>query len=444
MKIEFIKRGAETRLILLFTGWSTDSRYYKDCIVDGWDTAVVSDYRDMSMPDLPSQYSTIYIFAYSLGVFAASLCDIKAVAKIAICGSLIPVSDDFGIPIVVFDSTAEALSVESLKKFHRRMAGDRSTLSRIAPLLPESPDIDILKEELHAISVAQSISKPTSQWNKVYIAKQDRIFPFDNLKRFWDGYPDAVKVEVESSHAIDISKIVNEVIPNHISIGEGFSIAADTYRQNAIVQAEICNRIGEILRNKLYDRKSPVDSLLEIGVGRGLLTDVWQNVVKPINATFIDLLPTPRFGIAKNEEYIVADAEEWLKKSSVKYDIILSASTIQWFADPLGFINTVRDHLNPGGCAVMSTFVRGNLHQLDEIRPCPLIYHTAEEYKEIPAVRVEEWERTLTFSSSREMLMHLRHTGVSPRRHSSSVSLTSLPTELTYRPLILTIDAPHP
>ncbi len=444
MKIEFIKRGAETRLILLFAGWSTDTRYYKDCIADGWDTAVVSDYRDLSMPDLPSQYSTIYIFAYSLGVFAASLCDIKAVAKIAICGSQIPVSDEFGIPIAVFNSTSEALSAESLKKFHRRMAGDRATLSRIAPLLPSSPDIDILKEELRAIKDAQGVSKPVFEWNKVYLAKHDRIFPFENLKRFWEVFPNVVKVAVESSHAIDISKIIKEVIPDHTSIGEGFSLAAETYKENAIVQAEICNKIGEILRHKLSDRKSQIDYLLEIGVGRGLLTDVWRCIVKPINATYVDLLPTPRFGIAKNEEYIVADAEEWLNKSSVKYDIILSASTIQWFADPLGFIKTVKDHLNPGGCAVISTFVKGNLHQLDEIRPCPLLYHTSEEYKEIPDVRVEEWEQTLSFSSPREMLMHLRHTGVSPRRCSSSVPLTSLPTELTYRPLILIIDAPNP
>ncbi|MDE6548929.1 MAG: methyltransferase domain-containing protein, partial [Muribaculaceae bacterium] len=179
----------------------------------------------------------------------------------------------------------------------------------------------------------------------------------------------------------------------------------------------------------------------EIGAGQGLLTETWRRILHPLKTTFVDLLPMPQFGVSENDEYVVADAEEWLRNSSAKYDVILSASTIQWFADPVGFIRTVKGHLNPGGFAVISTFSKGNLHELDSIRPCPLIYHTAEEYKDVTGIEVEEWDRTLTFSSPREMLMHLRHTGVSPRRSTSSKPLTALPTELTYRPLILIIGA---
>ncbi|MDE6697670.1 MAG: DUF452 family protein [Muribaculaceae bacterium] len=444
MNIEFIKRGAATRLILLFAGWSTDARYYSDCIVDGWDTAVVSDYRDLALPELPAQYSTIYIFAYSLGVFAASQCNIDAAARIAICGSEFPVSDEYGIPSNVYKATADGLDTNSLKKFHRRMAGDRASISRIDPMLPESPDIDALKNELYAIAAAQSKMQPVSKWDKVYIAKQDRIFPFENLNRYWSKFPETVKVDVDSSHAIEIPQIIKDVIPNPTLIGEGFSIATETYKKNALVQAEICDRIGEILKKKLRERQSPVDSLLEIGVGRGLLTEVWQNILKPTKATFVDLLPMPEFGIAKKEEYIVADAEEWIKGSSSKYDVILSASTIQWFANPINFIRTVKSRLNTGGFAIISSFTKGNLHQLDEIRPCPLIYHSAEEYKQISDITAEEWERTLNFSSPREMLMHLRHTGVSPRRSSSSIPLSTFPTKLTYRPIILLIHASQP
>ncbi len=184
MKIEFIKRGAETRLILLFAGWSTDVRYYSDCIVEGWDTAVVSDYRDMSMPELPSQYSTIYVFAYSLGVLAAAQAKIKAAAKIAICGSEIPVSDEYGIPTAVYKATADGLTAESLKKFHRRMAGDRATIARIEPLLPVAPDIDALKEELYAIAAHQSDESALCKWDKIYIAENDRIFTDSKLERY--------------------------------------------------------------------------------------------------------------------------------------------------------------------------------------------------------------------------------------------------------------------
>ncbi|MDE6547377.1 MAG: DUF452 family protein [Muribaculaceae bacterium] len=243
MKIEFIKRGAETRLILLFAGWSTDARYYNDCVVEGWDTAVVSDYRDLSMPELPQQYSTIYIFAYSLGVWAASQCNLNAAAKIAICGSPVPVSDEFGIPEAIFKATADGLTAESLKKFHRRMAGDRATMQRIELLLPDFPDIAALKDELLAIAKGQDLTESVCKWNKAYLSTQDRIFPVENLDRYWDMHSEAVKVKINSSHAVDLPAIIKDVIPNLAAIEEGFSSAVATYNDNALVKEEILRRI---------------------------------------------------------------------------------------------------------------------------------------------------------------------------------------------------------
>ncbi len=437
MKIEFIKRGAETRLILLFAGWSTDARYYSDCIVDGWDTAVVSDYRDMSMPELPSQYSTIYIFAYSLGVLAAAHSGLKAAARIAICGSEIPVSDEYGIPIDVYNATADGLTAASLKKFHRRMAGDRATIARIEPLLPSTPDIDALKEELYAITSHKSDESAGCKWDRVFIAENDRIFPVVNLDRYWSLFPEVIQVKKNASHAINIAQIIKEVLPDHSAIGDGFSSAIQSYNSNAIVQSEICTRIGEIIAEKIPEKKFQIDSVLEIGVGQGLLTEVWKKLLHPSKATYVDLLPMPTFGIAPIEEYVVEEAEQWLKNSSEKFDVILSASTIQWFADPIGFIQTVKEHLNTGGFAIISTFTKGNLHQLDAIRPCPLIYRSVEEYKEIQGVIIESWTRTLQFPSSREMLMHLRRTGVTPRHTPTPISLSTLPNTLTYQPIII-------
>ncbi len=437
MKIEFIKRGAETRLILLFAGWSTDARFYKDCVVEGWDTAVVSDYRDFSMPELPSQYSTIYIFAYSLGVLAAALSGIKAAARIAICGSEIPVSDEYGIPVAVYNATADGLTAESLKKFHRRMAGDRASIARIEPVLPTALNIEALKEELYAIAAHQSDESALCKWDRVYIAENDRIFPVNNLERYWSLFPEVVQVKKNASHAIDIAQIIKEVLPDHSAIGDGFSTAVQSYNSNAIVQSEICTRIGEIIAEKISEKNSLIDSVLEIGVGQGLLTEVWKKMLHPSKATFVDLLPIPTFGVALTEESVAADAEQWLNNSTEKFDVILSASTIQWFADPIGFIQTVKDHLNPGGFAIISTFTKGNLRQLDAIRPCPLIYRSVEEYKEIPGVKIESWTRTLQFPSSREMLMHLRRTGVTPRHTPTPIPLSSLPDKLTYHPIII-------
>ena len=452
MKIEFIKRGAATRLILIFAGWSTDARYYSDCVVDGWDTAVVSDYRDLTMPGIPAQYSIVYVFAYSLGVWAASRCDIPAAARIAVCGSEMPVSDRYGIPEGIFRATADSLTPASLGKFHLRMAGGPEAFRRIVNLLPVSPDIQVLKDELYAIAAGQDGKASACRWDKVYIAVKDRIFPADNLSGFWHLHPETVMIRLDSSHAVDIARIVRDSIPDPVSIGAGFFKAASTYNDNAVIQAEICKRVCDKVEMLLAGRQTEVASVLEIGVGQGLLTGFWRMLLTPSEATYVDLLPMPEFRIAATEHYIIGDAEQWLADSSLRFDVILSASAVQWFADPIGFINTVRRHLNPGGFAVISTFAAGNLRELDAVRPSPVIYRSADEYRGIPGVQVEEWERTLSFSSSREMMMHLRLTGVTPRHSASSSStvkegnpalrksFADLPSVLTYRPVILCVS----
>ncbi|MDE5847950.1 MAG: DUF452 family protein, partial [Muribaculaceae bacterium] len=210
MKIEFIKRGAATRLILIFAGWSTDSRYYNDCVFDGWDTAVVCDYRDMTLPPLPSQYSTVYVFAYSLGVAVSAFCGVAATAMIAICGSLEPVSDQFGIPETVYQGTLAGLSEKSLAKFHLRMAGDRDRLAEIAGRLPSSPDLEVMKEELgHIRSAALSGQRSKDiKFDRVYLAEDDRIFPYANLYDFWNQRNDASIVSLKASHAVDMARII--------------------------------------------------------------------------------------------------------------------------------------------------------------------------------------------------------------------------------------------
>ncbi|MDE5813154.1 MAG: DUF452 family protein, partial [Muribaculaceae bacterium] len=438
------KRGAATRLILIFAGWSTDARYYNDCVAEGWDTAVVSDYRDISIPLLPEQYRTVYIFAYSLGVAAASICDIPAAVRIAICGSPYPVSDSYGIPEAIYAGTLDGLSEKSLRKFHLRMAGDRNTYEAIKDKLPEWPDINSLKEELAWIkdnAGKNGKEELKFRFDRVYLAEDDRIFPYSNLKAYWTGKPDTEIVSLKLPHSVDIASVVRDCIPDTKAIGDGFSRAGTTYSEHAVVQKEICEKIGEILEARIGAMGQKVKSLLEIGVGSGQLTEVWSRIVKPESVTYVDLTDMPVFDIAEKERYLEVDAEKWLEDTEEKFDIILSASTIQWFADPLGFVREVRNHLNPGGIAFISTFVKGNLYQLDAVRPSPIIYRTVEEYSRISGVETVEWERTLTFPSSRAMLMHLRLTGVSPRRKTTSAPLTNLPTRLTYRPLILFIHS---
>lgn len=447
MKIEFIRRGAATRLILIFAGWSTNARFYKDCIIDGWDTAVVYDYRDMSMPKIAEQYSTIYVFAYSLGVWAASYSGIKATVKIAIFGTSLPVSDKYGIPKSIFMGTSAGLTEKSLSKFHLRMAGDREAFEMLKAKLPLNPDIDALREELNAIARnSEDLSIGNFHWNRAYIADSDRIIPPNNQSSYWENMDGTEIVRLKSSHAADIGYIMRQCIPNPSSIGESFANALSTYRQYAIVQSEICTHIGEMINESLTYSNIRACNLLEIGPGKGLLTEEWSKYITPRKATYIDLYQMQLFGKAPEERYLVMDAEEWLESSEEKFDVILSASTIQWFADPIRCLRDIKKHLNPGGIAIISTFTKGNLKELDTLRPSPIIYHDTEEYVGVGEnIETEQWTRTLEFDSPRELLMHLKRTGVKPTgkdnrlMNKQSVKLTSLPDRLTYSPLILKI-----
>lgn len=450
MKIEFIRRGAATRLILIFAGWSTDTRYYEGCTAEGWDTAVITDYSDLSMPEIPECYTTIYVFAYSLGVWAASQAKINAAVRIAIFGTPIPVSDRYGIPETIFSGTAEGLTEKSLSKFHLRMSGDRNAYEQLARRLPSSPDVISLKEELRFISGNSSRDEDdTSRWDRAYVAKHDRIIPAENQIRYWSEKAATEMVCLDSPHAADMAAIIRECIPDPRSIGDSFAEALPTYREYAKVQREVCLRISEILSECFGSARTPVGTLLEIGPGKGLLTEEWGKYLLPEEATYIDLYEMQKFGNTCKERYLVEDAEEWFETTDEKFDVILSASAIQWFANPLRFISNLRAHLNPGGVAIVSTYVKGNLSELDDLRPSPIIYRDAEEYMEAAGeAEIEKWTSTLEFTSSRFLLLHLRHTGVKPSIKENTltsnhpVRLTSLPTKLTYTPLIIKFIKP--
>ena len=74
MKLKFTHTKPEnTRLILIFAGWSTGTPLYADITKEGWDTAVAYDYTSPAFPlEEIKRYSTVYLYCWSLGVWAAS------------------------------------------------------------------------------------------------------------------------------------------------------------------------------------------------------------------------------------------------------------------------------------------------------------------------------------------------------------------------------------
>lgn len=476
MKIEFINREGNDRLLLVFTGWSTQRDLYADLAPAGWDLAIVSGYSVLDFNfDLIDSYSTIYLYAYSLGVEAAEKVFTARpeciTASFAINGTGLPAHDEYGIPTAIFKGTYENLSERNLRKFQRRMAGSSERFEQLKSTESETPDIEALTAELAAIfarstsSLSESAApsplapRPSSlSWNKAFVSHNDAIFPFQNQLNFWESRIQTEKITLEEPHLPDFERIIRMTIPDFERVGERFRRALNTYEKHATPQKQVCKLLTEKLIALNSEEKLPQErTILEIGAGSGCFTRMYAPVIQPLVATFVDLYDHENYEIAPVENTIKAEAERWLQSAADEaFDFILSASVMQWFVNPLRFLEDCFRTLRPGGMLACSTFAPGNLEELNVLRPSPIIYKTAEEIRQalealFEEVEVSEHEIVMEFEDVRQLLLHLKHTGVGGNS-TTSLLLTELSRTLprnesgcytlTYRPILIIARKP--
>lgn len=451
MKVELIRHnGRDKRLILIFAGWSTTPALYADVRIPGWDVAVVHDYSDLSLDtDFLENYHTVYLFAWSLGVAAAQsvLPADRITAAYALNGSLNPVSDTGGIPADIYFGTLENLSQRNLTKFRMRMAGDTATFKAIfGGETPDENEVENLKQQLQILAhLPEHETAASLPWRKAYIGEQDRIFPSANLVNAWSSEKDVEIVVLPKPHYIPMQEIVSVVIPDTTVVGKKFEYAASTYNDHAIVQREIAAILFSLFRKFTDERRISYGSplrILEIGPGTGFLTRLYTTLWPDAEIDMVDIAQIP--DIPAQARFHRDDAELWLRRCSGEYDIILSSSTIQWFSNPAEFFSQVHRVLKPGGVMAISSFAPGNLAELNTLRPSPLHYHSKGGYASMiaplfPYFVIEEDSISIDFESPREMLMHLKRTGVGGSAPSPQLKLGAMRAinRITYRPLYM-------
>ena len=149
------------------------------CLHEGWDLAVASGYSDLSFPDdilLP--YHSVVVFAWSMGVYAASrvMTSDRVALAVAVNGTESPADDRSGIPTAIFDGTADSLNERNLMKFRRRMTGKDydNVRTRLEGCVY---DIEQLRDELRWIRQESSVSYGGRlRWQRAYISTGDLIF----------------------------------------------------------------------------------------------------------------------------------------------------------------------------------------------------------------------------------------------------------------------------
>ena len=222
-------------------------------------------------------------------------------------------------------------------------------------------------------------------------------------------------------------------------IRQRFCAASANYDAEAQAQQHIAARLWALTAPHL----AAGADVLEIGAGTGLLTRLILNA-QPRSLTLNDLYISPQlralaqelaqaprqalgqeFGQALGQELgreqsgtvlcREGDAEQLAFGKS--YDAVLSASTVQWFADLPGFFARCAHMLPRGGLLAFSSFLPGNLQEVADLTGVGLNYCTAAELqaklaRHFDLLAMEQGEVLLHFATPRDVLLHLRHTGV--------------------------------
>jgi biotin synthesis protein BioG len=188
MTQHWLKKEGHPSLTIFFTGWGMTPATTKHLALPDSDFLVCCDYRSIEPITGTSHYQHINIIAYSMGVWAASLAmehiAAQTINTIAINGSALPVSDQFGIPETVYNGTHHHLSPSNFQKFVVRICGNRENAQLLNGSFNDA-DIDLLRQELAFIQTNQAIVKPFRPWHKAIISQNDLIYPCRNLTDYW-------------------------------------------------------------------------------------------------------------------------------------------------------------------------------------------------------------------------------------------------------------------
>jgi malonyl-ACP O-methyltransferase BioC len=195
-------------------------------------------------------------------------------------------------------------------------------------------------------------------------------------------------------------------------IKQRFSNNLKKYNENAKIQKQMAEKLISFLTDNKYD------SILELGCGTGLLTQLANDNLWYKKYTAIDIVPDCQKYINKinsNIEFIADDVEEFIKSDDKKYDLIISNASMQWLENLPQFVEQLIQKLNTNGKLVFSTFGKENFREIYFVLGKTLKYYSLSElktiFKEYSPI-IEEEVRIIAFKTPKDVLKHIKNTGV--------------------------------
>lgn len=231
---------------------------------------------------------------------------------------------------------------------------------------------------------------------------------------------------------------------NKTLIERRFAASFERYHHLADTQREICRRLVALLADAMADAGSPnPEKVVEIGAGTGFLTELLAERFPDAHFLINDLSPQAEPWLraqlqGKSHEFRWGDAEKIALPPEI--DLLASASTLQWFADPEAFLKKCAHTTSPGGWLAIATFGADNFRELRALSPQRLDYPTIDQLPDYQIITRDQYHETLHFDTPRKLLEHIRAIGVNAL-HEARVTPRKLrdfgATTLTYHPVLL-------
>jgi len=199
-----------------------------------------------------------------------------------------------------------------------------------------------------------------------------------------------------------------------MKIVKEFSRFAEEYKKHNMIQVEVASRLTSMLDKKRYSK------VLDLGCGSGT---VYDNLNK--KSIFIDKFIAFDFSqemlnlhpSSLNIEKICSDfnrKESFLSYRNHEFDILISASALQWSDDLSAVLESISSLANQYYFAFFTSNTFSTLHKtaaiLSPIYSKEFLVKNLNKYYDY---ELETVEYRLSFSSVREMFQYIKRSGVS-------------------------------
>lgn len=202
MKKQWLNKQNNNNCILFFNEWAMDETVISHLNNDEFDICMFNNYNSISsIEDDFSQYSEIYVVAWSLGVWVASKVltnsNIKFTKTIAINGTQQPIDDKFGINSSIFQNTLEEWNENNRNNFYLKMFGDNKKYRHLSNRISQEKAI-YQKNELRNLQIKISLKENLNlKFNTALIGSKDLFFTPQNQFNYWKRKSKVVFSEFE-------------------------------------------------------------------------------------------------------------------------------------------------------------------------------------------------------------------------------------------------------